>query len=62
MTFRYVLVQVLDCLDTDRNLDVDVTVVFEEKEWAVRYNMTVVIDPRALQKFSAIVRTLVGWV
>ena len=62
MTFRNVLVQVLDCLNTDCNLDVDVTVVFEEKEWAVRYNMTVVIDPRSLQKFLAIVRMLVGWV
>ena len=55
MSFGDIFVQVLDYLDTDRNLDVDVAVVFEKKEWAVRYNMTIVVVSGALKEDTVVV-------
>ena len=62
MSFVDIFVQVFDCLDAYRNLDVDVAVVFEKKERAVRYNMTIVVGSGSLEEDTVVFRTLVGWV
>ena len=55
MSFGDIFVQVLDCFDAYRNLDVDVAVLFQKKDWAIRYNMTIVVGSGAFEEDTVVV-------